>query len=64
MSSIDLVHEYLHLFLMALKYNETKDSINNMYETFLKTYKDSFREITSTDEVLNKKIQTILNTQD
>lgn len=37
----DLVHEYLHLFLMALKYNATLES-QNLYEKVLYDYKETF----------------------
>lgn len=59
-SSVDLVHEYMHLFLMALKYNSTATSIN-LYENLIKSYKQLFSEREQTNE---EKANTILNTND
>lgn len=62
-SSIDLVHEYLHLFLMALKYN-TDEKSDNMYEMFLSLYVKSVKERVTEDEKEIIRNNLIINSSD
>lgn len=75
-SSVDVVHEYLHLFLMALKYNDIKkqnksnkvnESITeneNLYEKLLMDYANSIKQSSSTNAEEKKKFDIISQTND
>lgn len=58
-SEEDLIHEYLHLFLIALKYSPQKQQ---QYEQLLLNYKNSFANKTSKDSKIQSRIDTINTT--
>ena len=63
-SEQDLIHEYLHLFLIALKYNNTDPDKVGIYEKLLLDYKNSFIGKTSENDSKQKRINLINSTND
>jgi len=64
MNTVDLVHEYLHLFLMGLKYESSVLDKITLYEGLLLDYKQSFATQSSNNKTEQAKIDKINQTQD